>query len=104
MKSIHTLGFDYGYYSILLFLFSQALGEDSASWNKTAAINWIKVRQNSDGSFNDIPTTANVIMALYDKGIGSVKDIDCDEREDLGETDVCKLIIDFMKLSENNFE
>ncbi|XKL64168.1 hypothetical protein PGB90_004254 [Kerria lacca] len=57
---------------------TQALQEGKAIWNRTGAVSWLLNHQNPDGSFWDVPTTAEVIIALANTGINSFKDDNCE--------------------------
>nr|XP_018902959.1 PREDICTED: uncharacterized protein CG3556 isoform X2 [Bemisia tabaci] len=59
-------------------LAAQALQDENELWNRSSAISWLVNHQNPDGGFFDVPTTAEVILALADKGLGSVREIECD--------------------------
>lgn len=59
---------------------TQALQESKAIWNRTGAISWLLNHQGPDGAFFDIPTTAEVIIALANTGINSLKDDNCDDK------------------------
>lgn len=59
-------------------LLFQALQDENELWNRSSAISWLVNHQNPDGGFFDVPTTAEVILALADKGLGSVREIECD--------------------------
>lgn len=61
-------------------LYDQALQEGKAFWNRSSAVSWLFNNQNPDGSFWDIPTTAEVIIALANTGINALKDENCDEQ------------------------
>lgn len=56
----------------------QALSDENDSWNRSAAISWLLSHQGPDGAFFDVGTTAEVILALAHKGLGSVREVDCD--------------------------
>ncbi|XP_054280040.1 uncharacterized protein CG3556 [Macrosteles quadrilineatus] len=56
----------------------QALQEESESWNRSAAVAWLLSHQNPDGAFFDVPTTAEVVLALTRKSLMSVSEVDCD--------------------------
>lgn len=58
----------------------KALQESKAIWNRTGAISWLLNHQGPDGAFFDIPTTAEVIIALANTGINSLKDDNCDDK------------------------
>ncbi|XP_075218029.1 uncharacterized protein CG3556 [Lycorma delicatula] len=57
----------------------QALGDETEAWNRSSAVSWLLDHQGPDGAFFDVTTTSEVILALAHKGLGSVREIDCDE-------------------------
>lgn len=42
-------------------------------------MSWLLDHQGPDGAFFDVPTTSEVILALAHKGLGSIKEMDCDD-------------------------
>lgn len=46
-------------------------------WNRTAALTWILARQNTDGNFGNVASTADVVLALSTRGLSAVRDLDC---------------------------
>lgn len=67
------------YYTFNLLVF-QALQEGKAIWNRTSAVSWLLTHQGPDGAFFDVPTTAEVIIALANTGVNSLKDDNCEEQ------------------------
>ncbi|KAG8320298.1 hypothetical protein J6590_071548 [Homalodisca vitripennis] len=55
-----------------------ALSEENDSWNRSAAVSWLLNHQGPDGAFFDVPTTSEVILALAQKSLMSVRELDCD--------------------------
>lgn len=53
------------------------MSEINNHWNKTAANNYIESRQDPDGAFTDPNLTAEIILALSGRGLGSVRNLDC---------------------------
>ncbi|XP_067015294.1 uncharacterized protein CG3556 [Anabrus simplex] len=51
--------------------------EASAHWNRSSAVNFLLNRQSSDGSFSDLSTTAEVILALGPRSLSGVRDMGC---------------------------
>nr|CAD7402218.1 unnamed protein product [Timema cristinae] len=51
-----------------------------ATWNESAAINYLESRQADDGSWGDIQTTSDVILALGSNGLCAVRDMPCPNR------------------------
>ena len=46
-------------------------------WNRSSAINYLVSHQASDGSFGDVFTTTEVILALGPRHLSSVRDLNC---------------------------
>lgn len=46
-------------------------------WNKTAAKTYIETKQDPDGAFTDPGLTADVLLALTNKGLGAIRNFDC---------------------------
>lgn len=59
----------------------QEMTEVSNHWNKTAAKSYIESHQDPDGAFTDPGLTADVILALSNHGLGSVRTIDCGKND-----------------------
>lgn len=53
-------------------------------WNKSAARAYIERKQDPDGAFTDPGLTADVLLALSNKGLGSIRNMDCGR----GDTDM----------------
>nr|CAD7568100.1 unnamed protein product [Timema californicum] len=51
-----------------------------ATWNESAALNYLESRQADDGSWGDIQTTSDVILALGSNGLCAVRDMPCPNR------------------------
>ncbi|XP_039297379.1 uncharacterized protein CG3556 [Nilaparvata lugens] len=56
-----------------------ALGDETESWNRSTAVSWLLNQQGPDGAFFDTDTTSEVILALANRGLGHVKEVDCDD-------------------------
>ncbi|XP_025835355.1 uncharacterized protein CG3556 [Agrilus planipennis] len=48
-----------------------------AHWNETAAKMYIESRQDPDGAFTDPGLTADIILALQNRGLGTIRSLDC---------------------------
>lgn len=46
-------------------------------WNKTSARVYIETKQDPDGAFTDPGLTADVLLALTNKGLGAIRNFDC---------------------------
>lgn len=57
------------------------MNEANSHWNKTLAIKYIESRQDPDGAFTDPGLTSDVIVALVPKGLGSIRNLDCDKTD-----------------------
>ncbi|RZF38786.1 hypothetical protein LSTR_LSTR008156 [Laodelphax striatellus] len=57
----------------------QALGDETEAWNRSTAVSWLVNQQGPDGAFFDIDTTSEVILALASRGLGNIKEVDCDD-------------------------
>lgn len=68
--------------------------EGRAIWNRTGAVSWLLNHQGPDGAFFDIPTTAEVIIALANNGINSFKEDNCEDQLDTGRLQ--KLLLIFL--------
>ena len=60
----------------------QALGATTESdltsrWNRSSAVNYIVSRQAPDGSFGDVFTTTEVVLALGPRHFSSIRDLNC---------------------------
>ena len=66
-----------------MFVFKalQDMTEASSHWNKTAAKSYIESRQDPDGAFTDPGLTSDVILALSNRGLGSIRTLDCGKND-----------------------
>lgn len=60
------------------------MGETFSHWNRTSAKAYIESKQDPDGAFTDPGLTADVILALSNKGLGAIRNFDCGR----GDTDL----------------
>lgn len=59
----------------------QDVSEANSHWNKTAAINYMESKQDPDGAFTDPGLTADVLLALNQRGLGAIRNLDCDKSD-----------------------
>lgn len=55
--------------------------ESNTYWNRSIAISYIEARQDPDGAFTDPGLTADVLLALTSRGLGFIRNSDCDKSE-----------------------
>ncbi|XP_049824828.1 uncharacterized protein CG3556 isoform X2 [Aethina tumida] len=70
-------GFGNVYNTALTIQALKDVNEASNHWNVSAAKSYIEQRQDPDGAFTDPGLTADVILALTDRGLGSIRNLDC---------------------------
>ncbi|KAJ8982204.1 hypothetical protein NQ317_013506 [Molorchus minor] len=70
-------GFGNLYNTALTMQALQDMNEINNNWNKTAARSYIECRQDPDGAFTDPDLTAEVILALSERGLGAVRNLNC---------------------------
>ncbi|XP_023311314.1 uncharacterized protein CG3556 isoform X2 [Anoplophora glabripennis] len=75
-------GFGNLYNTALTLQALQDMNEINNHWNKSAAKNYIESRQDPDGAFTDPNLTAEVILALSERGLGSIRNLDCGKFDD----------------------
>lgn len=46
-------------------------------WNQSLSKNYLRSRQDPDGAYTDAGLTSDVLLALMDKGLGSIRLMDC---------------------------
>lgn len=72
---------DGGFYNIyntaLTLQALQDMTEINNHWKKSAAVAYIESRQDPDGAFTDPNLTAEVILALSERGLGSIRNLNC---------------------------
>ncbi|XP_063929728.1 uncharacterized protein CG3556 [Zophobas morio] len=74
-------GFGNLYNTALTMQALQDMTEASSHWNKTAAKSYIESRQDPDGAFTDPGLTSDVILALSNRGLGSIRTLDCGKND-----------------------
>lgn len=55
----------------------QDLNEINNHWNRSMARTYIETRQDPDGAFTDPNLTAEVVLALSERGLGYIRNLDC---------------------------
>ncbi|XP_050314307.1 uncharacterized protein CG3556 isoform X2 [Anthonomus grandis grandis] len=70
-------GFGNLYNTALVVQALDDLTELKSYWNKTAARAYLESRQDPDGAYTDAGLTSDVLLALIDKGLGSVRLLEC---------------------------
>ncbi|CAH0549107.1 unnamed protein product [Brassicogethes aeneus] len=73
----HDGGFGNVYNTALTMQALHDVNEVFNHWNKSSARSYIETRQDPDGAFTDPNLTADVILALSEKGFGSIRNLDC---------------------------
>uniref|UniRef100_A0A8D9EFP7 Uncharacterized protein CG3556 n=1 Tax=Cacopsylla melanoneura TaxID=428564 RepID=A0A8D9EFP7_9HEMI len=64
------------------------LDEPHDLWNRSAAVDYILRHQAEDGSFNDIATTADVILALSNRSLHLLRDVNCDSPRNITDSEL----------------
>ncbi|XP_023029412.1 uncharacterized protein CG3556 [Leptinotarsa decemlineata] len=70
-------GFGNLYNTALTLQALQDLNEINNHWNRTSAKAYIEARQDPDGAFTDPNLTAEVVLALSERGLGYIRNLDC---------------------------
>lgn len=70
-------GFGNLYNTALTLQALQDMNEINNHWNRTAAKAYIESKQDPDGAFTDPNLTAEVVLALSERGLGHIRNIDC---------------------------
>ncbi|CAH2008136.1 unnamed protein product [Acanthoscelides obtectus] len=74
-------GFGNIYNTALTLQALQDLSDINNHWNRTAARMYIESRQDPDGAFTDPNLTAEVVLALSERGLGHIRNLDCGKRD-----------------------
>lgn len=70
-------GFGNLYNTALVMQALDGLTELKSYWNQSLSKNYLRSRQDPDGAYTDAGLTSDVLLALMDKGLGSIRLIDC---------------------------
>ncbi|XP_060533021.1 uncharacterized protein CG3556 isoform X2 [Cylas formicarius] len=70
-------GFGNVFNTALVLQALQDLHELNSHWNKTAARAYLESRQDPDGAFTDPGLTSDVILALSERSLGVIRNMDC---------------------------
>lgn len=59
----------------------QDVTEANAHWNRSLAVRYIETHQDPDGAFTDPGLTADVVLALSQRSLGWIRNLDCDKSD-----------------------
>ncbi|KAI5724592.1 hypothetical protein M8J77_004632 [Diaphorina citri] len=78
------------------------LDEPNDLWNRSAALDYLLRHQADDGSFTDVATTADVVLALSNQSLHLFRDINCDSPRNISDSDLdsASTLISFKPLAQ----